>query len=48
MANFKTVPANKIDPPNGAEVCALGNHICTGIRGVFTANAKKKAAHNII
>lgn len=41
MANFKIVPANKMEAANGASLCALGSQICTGNNGVFTANAIK-------
>ena len=41
MANFKIVPANKMEAANGASLCALGSQICTGNKGVLTANAIK-------
>ncbi|GMM32661.1 hypothetical protein DAMA08_021020 (mitochondrion) [Martiniozyma asiatica (nom. inval.)] len=36
MANFNTIPASKMDPPNGDSECTVGNHVCTGTNGVFT------------
>ena len=42
VANFNIVPANSIDAANGASLCALGSQICTGNKGVLTANAIKK------
>ena len=41
VANFKIVPANRIEAASGASLCALGSQICTGNKGVLTANAIK-------
>ena len=43
MANFRIVPANKIEPAKGLSACALYNHPVNGHKGVLTANAIKNA-----
>lgn len=46
--SFSKTAASTIDPATGASTCAFGNHRCTPYSGIFTKNAIKQPAHQIL
>lgn len=46
--SFNNTAASTMDPATGASTCAFGNHRCTPYNGIFTKNAIKQPAHQIL
>lgn len=46
--SFNNTAARTMDPATGASTCAFGSHKCTPYRGIFTRNAIKQPAHQIM
>lgn len=46
--NFNKIAASTIEPATGASTWAFGSHRCTPYKGIFTRNAIRHPAHQIL